>query len=222
MKRIATILVILFLFPLFFVSEGSCWGERRCKPYKFAFKGETIYETKKDGECLFSVAKKYNVYPWQIAKWNNLSRKRKSWRYAQLRKGIKLRIRLINWAETLRINDLGLDYKKIASFYGRGDGFAGKVTASGMIFNPRKMVAAHPLLPPNKNFFLKVTNLERGPNYGKSVVVWIIDKGPTNYHVRENGRVIDLSWGAMRKISRKDLIHVKVEIFHILQTGKVE
>lgn len=78
----------------------------------------------------------------------------------------------------------------IASFYGRGDGFAGKRTASGQIFDPYAMTTAHRTLPFGTR--IKVTNQSNG----KSVLVVGTDRGP---YIA--GRVLDLSYGAFAKIA---------------------
>jgi rare lipoprotein A len=72
-----------------------------------------------------------------------------------------------------------------ASFYGRE--LAGRKTASGEVFRPDGMTAAHRSLPFGTR--LKVTNLANG----RSVVLRINDRGP---FVR--GRMIDVSQGAAR------------------------
>ncbi|WP_188053941.1 septal ring lytic transglycosylase RlpA family protein [Sphingosinithalassobacter sp. CS137] len=74
-----------------------------------------------------------------------------------------------------------------ASYY--GDAFAGRSTASGEIFDPALMTAAHRTLPLGSR--VRVTE----PNSGRSVVVRINDRGP--YHGR---RVIDLSEAAAREL----------------------
>jgi rare lipoprotein A len=77
----------------------------------------------------------------------------------------------------------------LASYYGFGDGYGGRRTASGQIMNPRAMTAAHRTLPFGSR--VTVTNLAQG----RRVTVSINDRGP---HVR--GRCIDLSYGAARAI----------------------
>jgi rare lipoprotein A (peptidoglycan hydrolase) len=74
-----------------------------------------------------------------------------------------------------------------ASYYGRG--FAGRRTASGAIFHPEQLTAAHRSLPLGTK--VRVTNLHNG----ESVLVTINDRGP---FVR--GRQLDLSMGAARQI----------------------
>ena len=72
-----------------------------------------------------------------------------------------------------------------ASFY--GPGFAGRKTASGAIFRPEELTAAHRSLPLGTR--VRVTNLSNG----QSVLVTINDRGP---YIR--GRHIDLSVAAAR------------------------
>jgi rare lipoprotein A len=75
----------------------------------------------------------------------------------------------------------------MASFYG-GD-FHGRKTANGEIYDMYTMTAAHRALPFNTRVL--VTNLDNG----KEVEVRINDRGPFI-----KGRIIDLSYGAARKI----------------------
>lgn len=76
-----------------------------------------------------------------------------------------------------------------ASFYGEKDGFAGKKTASGERFDPKKITAAHRTLP----FGTRVR--VRNPDNGKEIVVEINDRGP---HAK--GRDFDLSFQAAREL----------------------
>jgi rare lipoprotein A len=75
----------------------------------------------------------------------------------------------------------------IASYYGKR--FAGRPTASGELFDPAGLTAAHRSLP----FGSKV--LVTSKRTGKSVIVRINDRGP--FH---RGRVIDLSKAAASRI----------------------
>lgn len=74
-----------------------------------------------------------------------------------------------------------------ASFY--GNELAGNRTASGELFDPQRLTAAHRTLPLGSR--VRVTN----PDSGDSVIVRINDRGP--YH---GNRVIDLSYAAAREI----------------------
>ena len=79
----------------------------------------------------------------------------------------------------------------VASFYGKG--FEGKQTASGEIFDPQGLTAAHPTLP-----FGTCLRVENRAN-GRVVKVRVNDRGP---YVK--GRMIDLSEGAARKLGMLD------------------
>lgn len=88
----------------------------------------------------------------------------------------------------------------IASWY--GPGLSGNYTASGEIFNPSQLTAAHPDLP--FGTLVRVSNLQNG----RSVVVRINDR------LSHGSRVIDLSTAAAQVL---DVIHtgvalVKVEV----------
>ena len=76
-----------------------------------------------------------------------------------------------------------------ASWYGGGDGFSGRPTASGEIFDPGQLTAAHRTLP--LGTWIEVENLD---NHRK-VVVKVNDRGP---FVR--GRMLDLSKAAANRI----------------------
>jgi len=104
----------------------------------------------------------------------------------------------------------------IASWY--GPGFHGKQTASGEIYNMYKLTAAHKTLP--LGTYVKVINLENG----KSVIVKVNDRGPF-----VEGRIIDLSYAAARKIgmlkkgtAKVKLIALGKKIDHKYETVDVE
>jgi rare lipoprotein A len=80
--------------------------------------------------------------------------------------------------------DLGSGH---ASYY--GNEFAGRRTASGEIFNPSAMTAAHRTVAFGSR--IKVTHLGNG----REVTVRVNDRGPWG-----RGRVIDLSYAAAREI----------------------
>jgi rare lipoprotein A len=77
-----------------------------------------------------------------------------------------------------------------ATWYGHELG--GQKTASGQIFNPNGMTAAHRSLP--FGTCLQVSN----PKTGKSVRVTVNDRGPF-----ANGASLDLSLGAARAIGMR-------------------
>ena len=87
----------------------------------------------------------------------------------------------------------------IASFY--NDSLHGNPTASGETYNKRARTAAHLTLPFGTR--VQVTNLDSG----KSVWVTINDRGPY-----ADGRIIDLSRAAARKIDLIDAGTAKVRL----------
>lgn len=79
-----------------------------------------------------------------------------------------------------------------ASYY--GDAFRGRPTASGEIFNPSAMTAAHKTLPFGTR--LRVTLVATG----ESVEVTVNDRGPF-----VNDRILDLSEGAAERIGLTEI-----------------
>jgi len=77
-----------------------------------------------------------------------------------------------------------------ASYYGIGDGYHGKITASGERFNAYALTAAHRTLPFGTK--LKITDQQTK----RSVIVRINDRGPF-----VSGREVDLSYGAFASIA---------------------
>jgi rare lipoprotein A len=108
------------------------------------------------------------------------------------------------------VNQLRFSQTGVASWYGRE--FDHRLTASGEHFNMNGMTAAHRTLP--LNTVVRVTNLENG----KSVLVRINDRGPYT-----NGRIIDLSAGAARKLGMIDdgTTRVRLEVFDADQDASV-
>jgi len=88
-----------------------------------------------------------------------------------------------------------------ASWY--GPGFYGNRTASGDLFRPGTLTAAHRTLPFGTK--VRVTNL----NNGRSAVVRINDRGPFHGH-----RVIDLAHGAASELGMmvSGIATVKLEV----------
>lgn len=91
-----------------------------------------------------------------------------------------------------------------ASYY--ANKFNGKPTASGVIFDQKKLTAAHRTLPFGSK--IKVTNLKNK----KSVIVEVIDRGPF-----VKGRIVDLSKAAALKLDfiADGIIKVKVEVLYV-------
>jgi rare lipoprotein A len=83
----------------------------------------------------------------------------------------------------------GWSEEGLASWYGGDDGFEGKPTASGEIYDSSRLTAAHRDLP--LGTVVDVTCKDNG----KTVRVRINDRGPFVY-----GRVIDLSREAARRL----------------------
>src|SRR5687768_14337346 len=76
-----------------------------------------------------------------------------------------------------------------ASFYGRGDGFAGRTMANGKKMNPEAFTAAHRTLPLGTRVKVKrVSN-------GAEVIVEITDRGPftRDPKTRRYNRILDVS-----------------------------
>jgi rare lipoprotein A len=86
------------------------------------------------------------------------------------------------------------DVRGVSSHYGCGDGFHGRLTASGKVFNAYGLTAAHRSLPFGTKLQVYLTD-KAGNRKGKPVVVTITDRGPFS-----RGRVLDLSCGAARAL----------------------
>ena len=82
---------------------------------------------------------------------------------------------------------IGYSEEGIASWYGKK--FHGRLTSSRETYDMNKLTAAHKSLP--IPCYARVTNLSNN----KSVVVKINDRGPF-----KNGRIIDLSYAAAKKL----------------------
>jgi len=87
----------------------------------------------------------------------------------------------------------------LASFYGQE--FHGRKTANGETFDMQALTAAHRTLP--FGTMVKVTNLKND----QSIIVRINDRGPF-----VEGRLIDLSLGAAKKIGIEGVEPVRLEI----------
>jgi len=90
-----------------------------------------------------------------------------------------------------------------ASWYGKA--FAGRPTASGEIFDPKKLTAAHRTLPLGS--VVRVVNLKNG----RSVLVRVNDRGPFT-----PGRILDCSEAAARALGfrRHGIAHVAIDWPH--------
>lgn len=90
-----------------------------------------------------------------------------------------------------------------ASYY--ADKFAGETTASGEIFDPSKLTAAHPSLP----FGTKVRVTRIGDEKSKSVTVRINDRGPY-----ADDRIIDVSEAAAQQLGmiEEGIVEVRLSV----------
>ena len=91
----------------------------------------------------------------------------------------------------------------ISSYYGGGDGYHGKRTANGEIFDENKLTCAHKTLPFGTK--VKVTNLRNN----KTLILRVNDRGPFI-----KGRIIDVSKDASIKLEfyNQGSTKVKIEI----------
>lgn len=97
----------------------------------------------------------------------------------------------------------GIVEEGVASWYGGNDGFEGKPTASGEIYDSSRLTAAHRQLP--LGTVVEVVNLENS----RSVRVRVNDRGPF-----VKGRIIDLSRAAASSIGMlgAGTANVRVEV----------
>jgi rare lipoprotein A (peptidoglycan hydrolase) len=99
--------------------------------------------------------------------------------------------------------DVTLYESGIASTYGEGDGFEGNRTACGQIFHTNIVQIAHKSLPCGTH--VRVEDVSTG----NTVDAQVTDRGP---YIA--GRVVDLSWGAFRRLEPNGpgLLHVNVYV----------
>jgi rare lipoprotein A len=100
----------------------------------------------------------------------------------------------------------GFEQRGIASWYGTK--FHGRPTSSGEVYNMHAMTAAHKTLP--IPVYVHVKNLDNG----RSAVVRVNDRGPFI-----DGRIIDLSYAAAKKLGVDGPGTAKVEI-SVLKRGE--
>ena len=104
----------------------------------------------------------------------------------------------LNWKDRIR---------GVASWY--GGVFNGRKTASGETYDMYAMTACHPSLP-----FGSIVRVVNVHNH-RSVVVKITDRGD----LVEEGRIIDLSYGAAKKLGMTQAGLAKVDL-EVLSLGK--
>lgn len=109
-------------------------------------------------------------------------------------------------ADSAKSDEATFVQKGVSSWYGKQ--FAGRKTASGEIFDPQELTAAHKELPLGS--VIRVSY----PHTGKSVVVRVTDRGP--YH---GNRILDLSYAAAKKIGMVNAGKGKVKIELISKKG---
>jgi rare lipoprotein A len=116
-----------------------------------------------------------------------------------------------NAASTIEPTVLRGDATYLADF------FHGRESASGEVFDQRKMVAAHRSLPFGSR--VRVTNLKNG----RSVSVRIVDRGPYGRNFRE-GTIIDLSKAAAKQLQmlRDGQVRVRVVVLSIGDGKRVD
>lgn len=90
-----------------------------------------------------------------------------------------------------------------ASYY--ANSLAGRKTASGDVYRPKELTAAHKSLP--FHTMVRVTNLENG----KEIVVRVNDRGPFI-----PGRIIDLSYAAAQQLGflKQGIAPVEIKVLH--------
>src|SRR5258707_15049130 len=94
----------------------------------------------------------------------------------------------------------------LASWY--GEEHRGKLMANGKRFDPDKLTAASWFYPLGTKVRV---SLEDGSRASRSVLVTITDRGPASELVRA-GRIIDLAYGAFKKLGEPDLGLVPVTV----------
>ena len=96
----------------------------------------------------------------------------------------------------------------VASHYGHNDGFHGKRTANGDIYDQNKFTAAHKTLPLNTR--IKVTNLDLRNR--PTVILQVNDRGPYI-----DGRDLDCSTAAAKKLGffNQGTANIKIEILEM-------
>jgi rare lipoprotein A len=94
-------------------------------------------------------------------------------------------------------SDVPMQEAGIASWY--GEPFHGRRTANGEVYDMDGMTAAHKTMP------LPSYAVVRNRRNGKQIVVRVNDRGPF-----KDGRVIDLSRAAARKLGISGIAHVEV------------
>ena len=98
----------------------------------------------------------------------------------------------------------GYVQRGLASWYGHDDGYDGRLTASGARFDKNGLTAAHFDLPFGTR--IRVRNLQNG----RRVDLTITDRFPVA--TRNKGRILDVSYGAAKKLGMIEDGVVPVEL----------
>jgi rare lipoprotein A len=98
----------------------------------------------------------------------------------------------------------GYVQRGLASWYGQGDGYDGRLTASGRRFDKNGMTAAHFDLPFGTR--IRVRNLKND----RQVDLVVTDRFPSE--TLKKGRILDVSYGAAKKLRMVDEGVVPVEL----------
>ena len=106
------------------------------------------------------------------------------------------------------INKKKMEYKGVSSWYGKD--FHGNLTANGEVYDMYGITAAHKEFP--LNTWARVTNLDND----KSIILRINDRGPYI-----DGRILDCSYGAAKKLGFLDMGTTNVKI-NIIEWGDDE
>jgi rare lipoprotein A len=96
--------------------------------------------------------------------------------------------------------------KGVASWY--GESHRGRLMANGKKFNPDKLTAASWFYPLGSKVKVTIQNESR---VNRTVLVTITDRGPAHELVRD-GRIIDLSHAAFRRVAVPDIGLVPVMV----------
>ncbi len=106
------------------------------------------------------------------------------------------------YPENTEAKEKGNIQEGLISYY--GNEFAGNKTASGEMYDPSELTAAHRSLPFNTT--LEVTNLDNG----KKVKVRVNDRGPF-----KRSRILDVSLAAAKKLglTHSGVARAKLEVY---------
>ncbi|CFR10570.1 endolytic peptidoglycan transglycosylase RlpA [Yersinia kristensenii] len=96
----------------------------------------------------------------------------------------------------------------LAAWY--GEEANGNTTATGEIFDPNALTAAHPTLPIPS--YVRITNISNG----RQIVVRVNDRGPYT-----PGRVIDLSKAAADRLNISNNTKVKIDFINVAPDGSL-